>query len=161
MSRAWSFVFAALLSLVLSLPAFADSPHFITASASINSSGQLVCSFKEAGLGNTATSADITCSANATAVYACVNGGGNHPKATNKESATGFVSQTGSFPIRNGQTTGSLSVSPPPAGPFQPACSPPMQVVLVSVCYNNITLSGEGASVNLGSQCRTLRPDLA
>jgi hypothetical protein len=28
--------------------ALADSPHFIKASATINSSGQLVCSFKEA-----------------------------------------------------------------------------------------------------------------
>jgi hypothetical protein len=142
-------------------PAFADSPHFLTASAQVTSSGQLSCSFKEVGLGNTATVANITCSASATAVYACINGGNNHPQAVNKESSSGLVSKTGSFTIRNGQTTGALLVNPPAAGPFQPACNPPMTVVLVSVCYNNITLSGKGASVNLGSKCLTLRPDLA
>src|SRR5438093_9433472 len=68
-------------------PAMADSPHFLKASASINSSGALVCSFKEAGLGNVPT-ADITCSASATVVYQCFNNGGNHPKAGNKKTVS-------------------------------------------------------------------------
>jgi hypothetical protein len=44
--------------------AFAQSPHFLSA--------------KEAGLGNNALIA-YTVSADATATYACINGGGNHP----------------------------------------------------------------------------------
>lgn len=148
---------AVVLFVGFAAPAFADSPHFLSASASINSSGQLVCSFKEAGLGNTLSTEQITCSASATAVYACINPGSNHPKAANKQSVSGNVSATGSFPVRNGQTTGSLSVNPPPAGPFQPSCEPPMAVVLVSVTYSNITLTGlAGDSVSLGNQSLTL-----
>jgi hypothetical protein len=125
-------------------PAAADSPHFISeGTASITSSGAyLVTNFKEAGLGNTATTEAITLQATATATYACVNGGGNHPKASNKQSVTTPVSNTQSFPVRNGQTTGSISVGPPAAGPFQPPCSPPQTVVLVFVSYTGVSLIG-------------------
>lgn len=154
MRRIASLAIAMGLFMAIASTAFADSPHFISDSASIDGSGNLVCSFKEAGLGSTLSTESITCSANATATYACVNGGGNHPKAANKESVTGLVSASGNFPVRNGQTTGSLTVSPPPAGPFSPACNPPMTVVLISVCYSNITLTGlAGDTANLGSQC--------
>jgi len=42
-----------------------------------------------ADLGTTVSTTNITCSANATAVYACLNGGGTHPKAANKETVNG------------------------------------------------------------------------
>ncbi|SRR6266581_429581 len=125
-------------------PASADSPHFISeGTASITSIGAYhVSNFKEAGLGNTAATEAITLSADATATYACVNGGGKHPKASNKQSVTSPVTNTESFPVRNGQTTGSISVGPPAAGPFQPPCSPPQTVVLVFVSYTNVELIG-------------------
>jgi hypothetical protein len=125
-------------------PAAADSPHFISeGTASITNSGAyLVTNFKEAGLGNTATTEAITLSATATATYVCINGGGNHPKATNKQSVTTPLTNTQSFPVRNGQTTGSLSVGPPAAGPFQPPCSPPQTVELAFVSYTNVELTG-------------------
>jgi hypothetical protein len=125
-------------------PAAADSPHFISeGTASITNSGAyLVTNFKEAGLGNTATTEAITLSATATATYVCINGGGNHPKATNKQSVTTPLANTQSFPVRNGQTTGSLSVGPPAAGPFQPPCSPPQTVELAFVSYTNVVLTG-------------------
>jgi hypothetical protein len=133
----------------------ADSPHFITASASINDAGQLVCTFKEAGLGNTLTTAKISCSADATAVYQCFNNGGNHPKAGNKETVGGPVSSSGTFPVRNGQTTGSLTVSPPGPGDF--TCPSGQTLYLQSVSYTNIVLSGEGATADVpGSLSRTL-----
>jgi hypothetical protein len=135
--------------------AFADSPHFITASAAINSSGQLVCSFKEAGLGTTLTTANISCSADATAVYQCFNNGGKHPQAGNKETVGGPVSNTGTFPVRNGQTTGSLTVSPPGPGDF--SCPNGQTLFLESVSYTNIVLSGEGATADVpGTLSRTL-----
>src|SRR5215469_15924810 len=141
---------AALAAVVLAAgPAAADSPHFISeGTASITSSGAYqVSNFKEAGLGNLGvTSISITLSATANATYACINGGGNHPKATNKQSVTGEVTKTGNFPIRNGSTTGTLAVGPPPAGPFQPPCSPPQTVALVFVSYTNVSLSGAGAT---------------
>ena len=125
-------------------PAAADSPHFISeGTASITSTGAYhVQNFKEAGLGNTVSTEAITLSATANATYACINGGGNHPKATNKQSVTGQVTNTGSFPVRNGSTTGSISVGPPPAGPFKPPCSPPQSVVLVQVSYSGVELIG-------------------
>ena len=127
--------------------AFADSPHFITASATLNNSGQLVCSFKEAGLGNTLTTANVSCSADATAVYQCFNNGGNHPKAGNKQTVGGPVSNDGQFPVRNGQTTGSITVSPPGPGGF--SCPGGQTLFLQSVSYTNIVLSGEGATADV------------
>lgn len=154
MRRRILFIFALPVMLLAMLvmaasAAFADSPHFISeGTASITSTGAYqVSNFKEAGLGNLGvTSISITLSATANATYACVNGGSNHPKASNKESVQANISSTGTFPIRNGSTTGSLSVGPPPAGPFTPPCSPPMTVVLISVSYTNVSLTGAGAT---------------
>ena len=137
--------------------AYADSPHFLKATASVDSSGNLLCAFKEAGLGTTVSTTNITCSANATAVYACINGGGNHPKASNKETVNGPVSGGGSFPVRNGQTTGSISVAPPGAGDF--SCPNGQDLVLASVCYADVTLTGEGGDTITATPnpaCRTL-----
>jgi hypothetical protein len=131
----------ALLTVAIAIPtALADSPHFISASASIDSSGNLVCSFKEAGLGTTLATEHVSCSADATAVYACINGGDNHPKAANKETVSGPVSGGGDFPVRNGQTTGSITVAPPGPGGF--SCPNGQRLVLASISYTNITLTG-------------------
>jgi hypothetical protein len=132
---------AAFATAALAAPAaLADSPHFLKASASIDSSGNLVCTFKEAGLGSTVATEAVTCSADATAVYACINGGGNHPKATNKETVSGPVSGGGIFPVRNGQTTGSITVAPPGPGDF--SCPNGQTLVLASISYTNIVLQG-------------------
>jgi len=131
----------AMLMLVLSVSAaFASSPHFISASASVNSSGSLVATFKEAGLGTTVTTESITLNATASALYACINGGGKHPSAANKETVTAPVSNTGAFPVRNGQTTGSISVGPPGPGSF--SCPSGQKLVLISVSYTDVTLTG-------------------
>jgi hypothetical protein len=135
---------------IVAVPAaYADSPHFISASASIdNQTGALTCSFKEAGLGNVPT-ADVTCSASTTVVYQCFNNGGKHPKAGNKETIHTDLTNTGTFPVRNGQTTGSIPLGP--AGPGDFSCPSGQTLFLQSVQYDNITISGQGASENLGS----------
>ncbi|HEX6797433.1 MAG TPA: hypothetical protein VF116_06940 [Ktedonobacterales bacterium] len=122
--------------------AFADSPHFISeGTASINGAGAyVVTNFKEAGLGSTTSTEAITLSATASATYACLNGGGNHPKAANKETVTAPVSNTQSFPVRNGQTTGTISVGPPGPGSF--SCPSGQKLVLASVSYSNVELIG-------------------
>jgi hypothetical protein len=152
MSRSLRTIVIATVALVATLAlgataALADSPHFLKASATINSSGQLVCTFKEAGLGNTATSADISCSANATVTYQCWNKGGNHPQAGNKETVGGPVSGGGSFPIRNGSASGSITVDPPGPGNF--SCPGGQALFLEDVSYTNIVLSGEGATADV------------
>ena len=157
-SRRTLAVFAAIVSALAlaSTVALADSPHFIRAAASVDSSGNLVCTFKEVGLGNTATTEAVTCSADATAVYACINGGGNHPQAANKETVNGPVSGGGTFPVRNGQTTGSITVAPPSAGSF--SCPNGQRLVLASVCYANVTLTGSAGDTAIAEPnpaCRT------
>jgi hypothetical protein len=58
----------------------ADSPHFLFANNSIDTStGALNTAFKEAGLGTGMTSVGITVSADATATYQCYNKPGNKP----------------------------------------------------------------------------------
>jgi len=129
--------------------ATAQNPHFITADADVNSAGELVCDFKEAGLGNTLTTAQITCgTTQASATYFCINKGGNHPQAGNKETVTGAVSATGTFPVRNGQTTGSLTVQPPGPGDF--SCPGGQTLFLVEATYTDVMISGEGATASLG-----------
>jgi hypothetical protein len=127
--------------------ALADSPHFLSSSFAIDkSTGNLLCSFKEAGLGNTATTADITCTAaTSEATYQCFNNGGNHPKAGNKETVGGLVTNTQQFPVRNGQTTGTVTVGPVSPGSF--SCPSGQTLYLVGVCYDDITLSGAGATI--------------
>jgi hypothetical protein len=129
-----------LFVLGFTLTVLADSPHFIKASASIDSNGNLVCSFKEAGLGTTASTEFVSCSAQASATYACINGGGNHPKASNKETVTSPVSGGGTFPVRNGSTVGSITLAPPGPGSF--SCPGGQTLVFASVSYTSISLQG-------------------
>jgi hypothetical protein len=117
----------------------ADSASFHFANASA-SGLQLKVDFKETGLGNSGFSAvTIDVNANATALYQCFNGGGNHPKAGNKETVSGPVSGSGNFPVSNGQTTGTILVSLPGPGSF--SCPSGQNLVLVSGTFSNITIT--------------------
>jgi hypothetical protein len=122
-------------------PAWASSPHFISASASVNSDGSLTATFKEAGLGTTVSTESITLSVTtATSEYFCVNGGGKHPSATNKQTAQSSLTTSGNFPVRNGQTTGSLTVGPVGPGTF--SCPSGQTLTLISVSYTGVSLTG-------------------
>ncbi len=134
----------AMLMLVLSVSAaFADSPHFLFADSSASTStGALTVSFKDAGLGTGTTSIVITLTVNnATAVYQCFNNGGNHPKAGNKETVQTKLVTSGTFPVRNGSTTGSLTVGPPSQGSF--ACPSGQSLFLQSATYSGIFVSDQ------------------
>ena len=154
--RRMLFILAAVaVTAAITAPAaFADSPHFIKAGAT-TSGPNLVCTFKEAGLGTTVSTEAVTCSANATAVYECVNNGGNHPSAANKTTVSGPVSGGGTFPVRNGSTSGSITVGPPGPGGF--GCPSGQTLVLASVCYSDVTLTGSaGDTANVpGTVCYT------
>ena len=137
-------VAAAVAALLLfASPASAANPHFLRASASGPSgSGDLVVNFKIAGLGDTVTTT-VTATANATAVYACQNNGGNFPSDPKKQTVSGPVSASGSFTSgKNGQITGSLTLSPP-ASTLD--CPPGQHEVLVSVTYTNVAVSAPDA----------------
>jgi hypothetical protein len=118
--------------------ALADSPHFVRATAQL-SGANLVVSFKEAGLG-TNQLIDYTASADGTAVYVCVNGGGKNPSASNKTTVSGPVSASGTFSSgKNGQVTASLTLNPPGAGGF--SCPPGQDLEVAQVIYTNVQIS--------------------
>jgi hypothetical protein len=145
-------VFALAVTTVL-----AANPHFINASASVDNHGNLVVSWKEAGLGDNQL-IDYLASADANGFYACINGGGKHPQAANKEAFSGPVSGSGSFSSgKNGQITASLTVAPPPS-PL--SCPNGQRLVLACVTYSNIALTDttNGISEALADASRTFFP---
>ncbi len=145
-----------IVTLVLML-GFASSASAVAAkfhqvSSSVNNAGALVVNFDERGLGN--GNIDYVLSADATAVYACINGGGKHPEAANKETINGDVSAAGSFESRNGRVVASLSAGPISAGDF--SCPGGQRLVLASVSYLNGVLidTTNGTSVSIPDASR-------
>ena len=125
----------ALMAVAVAVPsALAGSPHFVSVTAT-RDGDSLIVSGKEAGLGNeTQVHIEVTATAE------CINNGGKHPKAVNKES----VSTEGDFPVQNGKANFSLTLT----ASFQPDCSPPM-----TVRFSNVVVSDteHGISKKLGS----------
>ena len=127
MRRLLLLAVVALAGAALAVPAWAGSPHFISSAFQVSrSDNTLTVSGKEAGLGD---EAQVHVVLNATAL--CINGGGNHPKAVNKES----VSAAGDFPVQNGKADFTLSVT----AVFQPDCSPPMTVAFTDITVTDTT----------------------
>jgi len=104
-------VFVALLGALV----LAGNAHFVGAPTLTIAGDTVTASGKVAGLGNV-PQIHVVLSGDA----ACVNGGGNHPKAGNKEA---FAAE-GDFPVQNGKSLFALSLE----AVFSPACNPPMTV---------------------------------
>jgi hypothetical protein len=124
------------LSFIAVPAANAGSPHFVNNAFTVErSDNTLTVSGKEAGLGDEEQIHVVL-----TATALCINGGGNHPKAVNKESLTA----EGDFPVQNGKADFTLSVT----ASFDPPCSPPMTVeftdITVTDTTNNLTKSIPG-----------------
>jgi hypothetical protein len=114
-----------------------EGAHFMSVSSSVNDGGALVVNWDEAGLGN--ANIDYTLTADATALYACINNGGHNPKASNKRSFNGSVSGGGSFQARNGRVQASLTAGPLSEPAF--TCPSGQTRVLAQVTYTNIVLT--------------------
>jgi hypothetical protein len=120
-------VLALALVAVAALPAWAGSPHFVDNTVTVTKSGDtLTASGKEAGLGDEAQVHIVV-----TATASCINPGGNHPQAENKET----FSTEGDFPVQNGKANFSLTLT----ATFQPPCSPPMTVAWTDVTVADTT----------------------
>lgn len=133
-------IFASLLITgALASSATAASPHFIGDPQASVSGNTLTVTFKAAGLGNAPT-ADFTLSGEVEVFSRCYNRGGNKPQADNKQE-TIEVSETKEFPVRNGQTTGSFSITPLSTL----TCPGNQRVVIESVSFD-LVLSGMGLS---------------
>jgi hypothetical protein len=139
MKRALVLLCTPLLLLVaFALPAGAESPHFLRATAALSGT-ELTVSFKEAGLGNN-VSIDYVASADATATYVCVNRGGANPSASNKTTVTAPVSEAGTFTSgKNGSITAALTISPPGPGSF--SCPSGQSLEIASVTYTNVAIT--------------------
>ena len=121
MRRFFTITITAVIALFLFNPmASAGSPHFVGDITVERSGDSLTVSGKEAGLGDE-DQVLITVSADAL----CINGGGKHPKAVNKES----VSDSSYEPVQNGKADFSRTLT----ADFQPDCSPPMTVVWTNI----------------------------
>ncbi|MBC7594800.1 MAG: hypothetical protein H7288_12820 [Kineosporiaceae bacterium] len=132
-------VFAILL--FTTTAAFAGNGHFISNATSASSSGStLTVKFKEAGLQSGATET-ITISAHLDATYKCINGGGKNPSDPKKTTINSTVSQSGEFTAaKNGNLTGSLSVSAPAASSVLD-CPGGQTATLMSVTWTNVSIS--------------------
>lgn len=122
---------------VLASAAVAVSPHFIGTPSATVSGNSLVVKFKAAGLGNI-TTVDFTLSGTVEVFSRCYNRGGNKPQADNKQE-TLPVSDTQTFDVRNGQTTGSFTVTP-----LSTLTCPGNQVVVIESVTYDLDLDGPG-----------------
>jgi hypothetical protein len=124
----------ALVGVLVATGAWAGNPHFVSISV-LRTDDSLTVAGKEAGLGDEEQVHIVV-----TATALCINPGGEHPQAANKES----VGSEGDFPVQNGKANFSLTLT----ATFQPDCSPPMEVAFtdVQVCdtTNNICTSFAG-----------------
>jgi len=121
----------------LSSPALADSPHYVQGPTATVQGNSLTVSWKAAGLGNTVTSVDFALTGTITTTSQCFTKSGNPVNGVPK-SETINVNATGTFPVRNGQTTGSLTVSP--ISTLQ--CTGNQHVVILDASFD-LTLTGD------------------
>ena len=121
----------------LTSPALADSPHYVQGPTATVSGNSLTVSWKAAGLGNTATTVDFALTGTISTTSQCFTKSGNPVNGVPK-SETINVNATGTFPVRNGQTTGSLTVAP--ISTLQ--CTGNQHVVILSASFD-LTLTGD------------------
>jgi hypothetical protein len=149
MRRIALIVISAVTTVVMGASAaLADSPHFLFANNSIDTStGALNTAFKEAGLGTGTTSVGITVTADATATYQCYNKAGNKPQGVPKTFGPSEVTGSGNFPVRHGQTTGTLVAGPISNGSF--SCPSGQLLFLDAVSYSNTEVTDQfGTTIN-------------
>jgi hypothetical protein len=148
---------AAVLTLAFGagLASATSGAHFFSATGSVADNGALQVSWDEAGLGQ--NTVNYTLSAQSSATYACINGGGNHPKAANKQSVNGPLSSPNTgFKPDNGRVrvTNGLSVGPLPS---TLTCPSGQTFVLACVSYTSITLTDttNNVAANIADTSRT------
>ncbi|WOP17743.1 hypothetical protein [Raineyella sp. LH-20] len=111
--------------------------HYVKGPTVTVSGNSLVVSWKAAGLGNTVETADFALTGTVTATAQCFTKSGNPVNGVPKTDTT-TVNTTGTFPVRNGQVTGSFTVSPLTTL----TCTGKQEVRILSVAYD-LTLTGD------------------
>jgi hypothetical protein len=129
--------FAGVLALGATAAQATSGAHFMPdTSASVTSTGALSLFIDEAGVGQAQVNYNNVWSG--TADYGCINGGGNHPQATNKETVTSGGATTFAESPINGRVMATVLVpgTPPPVTSGF-ACPSGQTLVLADVSYTD------------------------
>jgi hypothetical protein len=118
-------------------PAAFAGPHYVRGPDATVQGNSLTVSWKAAGLGNTVDSVDFNLSGTANVTSQCFTRSGNPVQGVPK-TETVDVDVTGTFPVRNGSVTGSLTVSPLSTL----TCTGNQQVRILDVSFD-LTLTGD------------------
>jgi hypothetical protein len=130
------------------VPTIGNGAHFLFATSSVTAGGDLVINFKEAGLGNIDESVPIRVTGTASATYQWFNHGGNRPQGV-PFSVSEAIDVTLSFPVQNGQVTGTFTIAaPPPPADFLTHPHADSWIAKFTVSYTNIALTSfQGTTV--------------
>ena len=115
---------AGLLAIAVPAALAVSRAHFVGTPTATRNDSTLTISGKVAGLGNVE---EITVTI--TGDVACINPGGRHPKAENKEALTGGAT----VPVQNGKADFNVTTDVPD---IAPSCSPPM-----TLQFSNVTVT--------------------
>jgi hypothetical protein len=133
-------VVLALMGLTTQSAVATSGAHFFSASSAVKTTdpakGALLLSWDEAGVGQSQVNYSLAINSES-AIYACFNGGGNHPQAANKVGPTGPINTSlGAFSPINGRVivTNFQVPGTPLASSF--ACPPGQTRRTVQVTYS-------------------------
>ena len=141
----WTATVSMLALAAVASIAMAANAHFVGNPTATVSGDTLTVEFKAAGLGNV-PNADFSLSASANIFSRCYTRKGNKPQAANKQETVALSSDE-TFPVSNGQTTGTITLTAPDS---TLDCPPGQVAVTESVTFENVVLSGEGLTYNFG-----------
>jgi hypothetical protein len=123
-------------------PALAASPHVVKGPATAVSGNSLTITASIAGLGNV-PSAEFSLTGTVDVSSRCFTKSGNKPQAANKRE-TITVNQTGTFPVRNGRTDVSFTVTP-----LSTLTCPNGQIVVIESVSYDLQIVGEGLTIDV------------
>ena len=116
---------------------FADSPHQVGQTSVTQSGNSLTIAASIAGLGNV-PSVTLNLQGTVDVFSRCYNRGGNKPQADNKQETIN-VDSTGTFPVRNGRTNATFTITP-----LSTLTCPGNQVVRIESFSFDLTISYMG-----------------
>jgi hypothetical protein len=152
--RRFTILAAMVCALVLATTSWAQSPHYITLNEGINCTTNCYDVFlKEAGLGG-ADTITYTLTANATFQAQCFTRSGKPVNGTVKQGSGTASSQT-TLDVRNGQTTGTISLCPAAFDLPDPGCTGSQHIEIITASYTNVVLddgAGNADAENLSDQ---------
>jgi hypothetical protein len=129
--------------------AFAQNPHFIKVTETLLSNGDIQVKFKEAGLGDTTTTYDL--SGTATITCTCVNHSGSCPKAANKQTLSVGADTEVSIDPKNGTVSATIILEAPecPSG-APPTCGNGQDFVLSAISWSDLSFEDATNNVDAG-----------